>query len=132
MLFKCVKLLESKGLVLGVRSFAPSDSELSLLLELPRPGTAMRHARMFFRFQAFCEADPILMLSPLELNSLTISKWIRHLIDNDVGRYTPFAALGCFQFMSYTLEFACCGTPPVVARMAEKYRDDPAVEKNQA
>ena len=132
MLLKCVKFLESKGLVLGVRSFAPNDSELSLLLEPPRPGTAMRHARMFFRFQAFCEADSILMLSPLELNSLTISKWIRHLIDNDVGRYTPFAALGCLQFMSYTLEFACCDTPPLVARMAEKYRDDPAVERNQA
>ena len=132
MLLKCVKFLESKGIVLGVRSYAPSDSELSLLLEPPRPGTAMRHARMFFRFQAFCEADPVLILAPLEINSLTISKWIRHLIDNQVGRYTPFAALGCFQFMAYTLEFACCETPPLVSRMAEKYRDDTAVERNQA
>ena len=132
MLLKCVKFLESKGIVLGVRSYAPSDSELSLLLEPPRPGTAMRHARMFFRFQAFCEADPVLILAPLEINSLTISKWVRHLIENQVGRYTPFAALGCLQFMAYTLEFACCDTPPLVSRMAEKYRDDSAAEKNQA
>ena len=132
MLLKCVKFLESKGLVLGVRSYAPNDSELSLLLEPPRPGTAMRHARMFFRFQAFFEADPILILAPLEFNSLTISKWIRHLVNDEVGRYTPYAALGCLQFLAYTLEFACCDTPPLVARMAEKYRDDPAVEKNQA
>ena len=62
------KWLEKMGLVLGVRSFAKSDAELSILLTPPRPGTAERHLRMFNssrsmykaangRFENTCVAD---------------------------------------------------------------------------
>ena len=131
-LFLCAKYLEGWHLVLGVRAFAPSDEELRELLTPPRPGTALRHVRMFNRFRMFIEADPLVHTKGLVMDAATTSRWITDLIAHQVGRFTPGAALGCLSYLSDILDFPFTGTPTLLLTKVAMYRDDPDVEKNQA
>ena len=128
----CALFLEKLGVVLGVRAYAESNDDLRELLIPPKPGTALRHARMFTRFQNFVLGDPLTRANGLRLDAVMTNRWISDLIAHKVGRYTPSAAVECLSFFANTLVLKFDGAPPLLKRSVYRYRDDLETEKDQA
>ena len=129
---RVVQFLEEHKVLLQVRDLAPQDGELSVLLRPRRPGTMLRHCRMFERFVSFVLSDPESIPLPLEINANLVLRWINHLIDHKVGAYTPSAALGCLRFFAELLGFVSgAGNRAILNRVME-HRDEVHITPSQA
>jgi len=123
-LMHVVKFLEDREVSLAVRQLAQSDEELMELLRPRRPGTVLRHARMFCRFIQFVESHPKYCdEKSLEVNGAIVADWIKDLIDHKVGRYTPVAAMACLEYMAELLEFDYSGEKKVLRNKVNEYEE---------
>ena len=76
---------------------------------------------MFRRFVTFVEADPMGQCETLRIDPPLIHRWIQHLVDHKVGKYTPRAALGCMNHYSDLLEFSFQGESTLTRRLIARY-----------
>ena len=121
LLLQIVEYLETMGLELGIRRIAASAELLAAVLKPNRPGTCLRHCRMFNRLRMFIEATPSAKQPPLAMDSTLKSQWLSDLADHNVGRYTLRAALGCVGYLGALLEFPVEETPRSLEQHAENY-----------
>jgi len=123
-LMHVVKFLEDREVSLAVRQLAQSDEELKELLRPRRPGTVLRHARMFGRFIQFVESHPKYCYEKsLVIDGAIVADWIKDLINHKVGRYTPVAAMACLEYMAELLEFDYSGEKKVLRNKVNEYEE---------
>ena len=128
LLLKVMDFLEGEGVVLGVRKLVADRSHLERILSPARPGTCLRHCRMFSRFRSFRESDPFLSRNKLEMDNVTLSYWLHELASHNVGRYTLTAAVGSWNFMAATLDYPIVPPSLILKRYTESYAVNKYIE----